>query len=403
MRDRIAFDIVISGGGLAGLIAALALGGQGYHVLCVDPQSRDEINAPYSDTRTTALLMPTIELLREWGIYDAIAAHAAPLKCMRILDISGEAPVGRDFKSSELDLDEFGMNVANAPLRRALLEQVDQSANSQIWAGASVRSMTSRSDEAIVEIIASDGKVSFVSAQLVIAADGRNSPLRDGAGIGTRTHAFGQTALTFAVSHPIPHDGVSTEIHQSGGPFTLVPLPQTEGPPRSSVVWMDDQDAQQRRMALDEAAFEEEIFARSGGEFGPLSLISPRQSWPIITRVAQRLWARRLVLMAEAAHVMPPIGAQGLNTSVADLRTLLTLLDQGLAPGSDALGKRYGQSRHLDVNFRVGGVSMLNHASQSGAPWFQALRRTGIETIHDVGLIRRSLMHLGLGVRSGAQ
>ena len=150
---------------------------------------------------------------------------------------------------------------------------------------------------------------------------------------------------------------------------------------------------------MSKALFEEAIFERSGGHFGPLELISPIHGWPMITQLAHQMWAKRLVLMAEAAHVMPPIGAQGLNTSIADIRTLLSLVERGKALGSDSLGRVYHQRRFADVSFRLSGVSALNHASQAQAPWFQSLRRQGIQAIHDVSFIRLTLMQLGLGSR----
>jgi 2-octaprenyl-6-methoxyphenol hydroxylase len=169
-------------------------------------------------------------------------------------------------------------------------------------------------------------------ARLVIAADGRNSAVREAAGIGVRTTRYGQKALAFAVTHPIPHENVSTEIHRSGGPFTLVPLPDYTGedgsraPPPPSSGW----SAGPRcggSWTLDTPAFEAEMTERSAHLFGPLTLVSRRTVWPIISQTARALCAERVALVAEAAHVVPPIGAQGLNMSLADIRTLLDLAE----------------------------------------------------------------------------
>ena len=162
-------------------------------------------------------------------------------------------------------------------------------------------------------------------ARLVIAADGRTSPVREAAKIPVKTTRYGQKALAFAVTHPIPHDNVSTEIHRSGGPFTLVPLPDYNGLPSSAVVWMERGAEVKRLAALETPEFEAEMTARSCALFGPLTLASRRTTWPIISQVAERMYGERIALVAEAAHVVPPIGAQGLNMSLGDMRVLLEL------------------------------------------------------------------------------
>ena len=128
--------------------------------------------------------------------------------------------------------------------------------------------------------------------------------MREAAGIGVHTKRYGQKALAFAVTHPEPHDNVSTEVHQTGGPFTLVPLPDHQGQPCSAVVWMDDGQKSLARCGAEIPAFEQEMTARSCGVLGPLTLASPRSIWPIISQRAERLSGERIALVAEAAHVL---------------------------------------------------------------------------------------------------
>jgi 2-octaprenyl-6-methoxyphenol hydroxylase len=196
--------------------------------------------------------------------------------------------------------------------------------------GIGTAQLLTRETEARVTL--SDG--ARLRARLVIAADGRNSAVREAAGIDVRTTRYGQKALAFAVTHPIPHENVSTEIHRSGGPFTLVPLPDYTGEdgiarPSSAIVWMERGPEVRRLMALDTPEFEAEMTERSAHLFGPLTLVSRRTVWPIISQTAEALSAERVALVAEAAHVVPPIGAQGLNMSLADIRTLLDLPEGG--------------------------------------------------------------------------
>ena len=239
-----------------------------------------------------------------------------------------------------------------------------------------------------------------VRARLVIAADGRNSSLRQAAGIGVSTTRYGQKALAFSVTHTEPHQNVSTEIHRSGGPFTLVPLPDHLGQPASAVVWMERGAEVQRLAALPEADFEEEMTRRSCGILGPLRLASPRSVWPIIAQIAARMAGQRLALLAEAAHVVPPIGAQGLNMSLADLGCLLDLARARNAdPGSAAVLEAYHAARHPDIALRLRGIDALNRASMLEEPLLRDLRAGALEALYSLSPIRKALMKTGLGLR----
>jgi len=239
-----------------------------------------------------------------------------------------------------------------------------------------------------------------VEARLVLAADGRNSPMREAAGIGVHTKRYGQKALAFAVTHQMPHENVSTEIHRSGGPFTLVPLPDYNGQPSSAIVWMERGPKALELLALDVAAFEVAMNRRSCGVLGDLKLASRRTIWPIISQSADRLSGQRLALMAEAAHVVPPIGAQGLNMSLNDLRCLLDLAEARRGDLGDAqMLEAYHKARIRDVKLRVQGIDLLNRTSMVGAQPLRDLRALGLNALYSLAPVRRNLMQMGLGVR----
>ncbi|SLN66703.1 UbiH/UbiF family hydroxylase [Roseisalinus antarcticus] len=393
-------DIFISGGGVAGLTAAAAFGAAGFRVVCADPAPPvTEALAEGADLRTTAFLQPARTLLEEAGIWPHLAPHATPLRIMRIVDAGGaepEARVTRDFDSADIGPEPFGWNLPNWLLRREILCHIDELGTVDFRPGTGFRSMLTRESEA--RVVLSDG--SRLRTRLVIGADGRDSPVREAAGIDARTYRYGQKAVTCAMTHNAPHDNISTEIHRTGGPFTLVPLPDHEGRPCSALVWMAPGAEVQRLIALPDAAFEAEATERSAGLYGPLSLVTRRTTWPIISRVAGRMSAERTALMAEAAHVMPPIGAQGLNTSLADLACLLGLVRAAPeALGTRAMLDRYHRRRHPDVLLRVQGIDALNRASMASAPALRDLRAAGIEALHGMAPVRRGLMRLGLGAR----
>ncbi|MDF1726367.1 MAG: UbiH/UbiF family hydroxylase [Sulfitobacter sp.] len=391
-------DILISGGGIAGLTAAAAFGTAGFRVICVDPSPPiTERDAEGADMRTTAMLQPAREVLREAGLWEALAPHGADLQIMRIVDAGGpeaEPRVTKEFRAAEISDLPFGWNFPNWLLRRELVKRLEALDSVDFRPGTGTTTLFTRTTEARVGL--TDG--SRVRARLVIAADGRNSPMRQAAGIGVKTRRYGQKALAFAVTHPIPHKMVSTEIHRTGGPFTLVPLPDHEGLPSSAVVWMDDGAKVMARAVMSVKDFEEEMSARSCFLFGPLTLASARNVWPIISQRAERLTGERLALIAEAAHVLPPIGAQGLNMSLRDLSTLLDLARAAPERLGDAeMLEAYHRARHGDIQLRVTGIDLLNRASQVSSPLARDARAAGLEALYSLPQVRRMLMQMGLG------
>lgn len=393
-------DILISGGGIAGLAAAAAFGTAGFSVICVDPSApvtnREEAGA---DLRTTAFLQPSRLVLEAAGLWDRLAPHATPLQTMRIIDAGGPLPEARlikDFNAEEVSDLPFGWNLPNWLLRREMAARLAELPNVAFRPGIATTHLLTRERGARATL--SDG--SRIRARLVIAADGRGSTMRDALGIRVTTTRFGQKALAFAVTHAEPHNNISTEVHRAGGPFTLVPLPNHEGKPASAVVWMHEGPEIARLAALPVPEFEAEMTARSAGVLGPLTLASRLTIWPIICQIADRMAGERTALMAEAAHVVPPIGAQGLNMSLADLRTLLDLATarpEGL--GDAAMLEDYHRARHREVQVRVAGVEMLNRASMLGAQGLRDLRAGALNALYSFAPVRQTLMKAGLGVR----
>ena len=393
-------DILISGGGVAGLTAAALFGQAGFSVLCVDPAPPvTEREADGADLRTTAFLQPAQALLDRAGLWQRLAPHAMPLQVMRIVDAGGETPeprIVKEFDAADISERPFGWNLPNWLLRREMVAHLQTLPSVTFRPGTATTTLLTREREAIVGL--SDG--TRVRARLVIAADGRGSPIREAAGVGVKTTRYGQKALAFAVTHPIPHENVSTEIHRSGGPFTLVPLPDHAGRPSSAIVWMEEGPEVARLAALPVAEFEAEMSARSCHLFGPLTLASRRTVWPIISQIANAMYAERVALVAEAAHVVPPIGAQGLNMSLGDMRVLLDLAEA--APerlGERAMLETYHRRRHLEVQVRVRGIDVLNRASMMRAQPLRDARAQALNAIYSLAPVRKTLMQMGLGAR----
>jgi len=390
-------DVLIAGAGPAGLIAACAFATAGHGVLLIDPAAPVTSEAlPGADLRSTAFLTPSLAVLRAAGLWDRLAPEAMPLQVMRIIDAGGAEPQPRltaAFDAAEIGPEPFGWNVPNWLIRREALARLSELPGVRFLPGVALNDLTLRDDAAFVTL--SDGRQ--IAARLLVGADGRASRVRDLAKVGVRTWRYGQKALALAVTHERPHGNVSTEIHRSGGPFTLVPLPDRDGKPASAVVWLERGPEALRLAALPKDAFSQALNARSAGVLGHLTPVTPRQVWPIISQLADRFTAPRTALIAEAAHVVPPIGAQGLNMSLADLSELLEVSRTGLGE-RDGLAA-YDRRRRPDALARLLGIDALNRASIAGARPLRDLRAAGLGLLHGLAPLRRMAMRAGLGFR----
>lgn len=383
-------DILVVGGGLAGLIAAAALADTGASILVVD---RHE-DAP-RDPRSTAYLQPARAVLQAAGVWDDLAPRATPLAQLRVVDTSGTPPVIAESRTFSPEGDgPFGWNLPNEATRATLTVRLSALPNVAFRRGHSVVGLLTR--DRVARVSLSDG--SRVAARLVIAGDGKSSALRSLCGIDVQTTRYGQKALAFRVTHTAPHHNISTEVYASGGAFTLVPLPDENGTAASAVVWMSDGPEAQRLHLLDNAALSIAATERSAGAQGDLTVTGPRAVFPVLSQRATALTARRVALIGEAAHAMPPIGAQGLNTSLADIAALVDIA--GASPkdlGSDEVLNHYAAARTRDIAARMAAIDLFNRVCRSGHGWTRRARIAGLRLVHDVEPLRRSIIRAGLG------
>jgi len=399
--ERIETDILVAGGGVAGLCATAAFAAAGFDTICVDPVPPvTDINAAGADLRSTAFLLPSVALLKQSGLWQRLDKYAAPLRIMRIVDSGGENHGIREqanFDAHDIDREAFGYNLPNWLLRREMVAHVTELPTARLESPVKVNRITPRTNEALVNL--SDGRQ--VCAKMVVAADGRNSLIREQLGIDIKSWRYGQKALVFNVRCEYPHENVSTEIHRSGGPFTLVPLPDQDGVHHCAVVWMDTGANADSLQKMPEAEFNAALNLRACGVVGKLELASKRILWPIIAQRASYLYGPRTALLAEAAHVIPPIGAQGLNMSLADLAALVRLTtearDTGKDFGAPEVLKEYHSTRWPDMAARIKGVDVLNRAAMAESQNLRDLRRTGLKMLYGLDPLRKAAMKAGLG------
>lgn len=384
MSDQ-SVQVVVVGGGPAGLTAAIALAAAGVETALVAAP------AP-ADNRTTMLLTGSVAALEALGVWARCRADAAPLRVMRIVDDTRRLIRAPEvaFAAAEIGHEAFGYNIENRHLIAALEARAREiPALARIAAAADAVEI----DDARVTLRA--GKVA-VRARLAIGADGRNSRVRAAAGIETEGWSYPQTALTFNLAHSRPHGDASTEFHTESGPFTLVPLPGR----RSSLVWVVEPAEAERLQALDDAALGAEIERRSHSILGKIAVEPGHGAFPLSTATAKQFGARRVALIGEAAHVIPPIGAQGLNLGLRDAAMIAELTADahrvGEDVGADALTQRYDRLRRGDVASRTVAVDLLNRSLLTDFLPAQGARGLGLYLMDRIAPLRRAVMREGV-------
>ena len=388
-----AADVLVAGAGLAGLAAAFGFARAGFDVVMSGASERT------GRGRTVALLDPSVAFLDLLGLWTRLRTEAAPLSSLRLIDDTGTLfpPRPVEFHAAEIGLDAFGWNIENDRMAETLadearrvpgLERVADSVAAYDFAASPARARLE------------DGRT--ISARLVIGADGRDSKARRAAGLEARVHAYGQSALTVFLSHRLPHRGFSTEFHTPGGPFTLVPLPASAAAPhRSSLVWvMTDKDAR-RRAALDNKALADEIERQAQSLLGAMRIEGERGIFPMTRQIVPRIVAGRLALVGDAAHVFPPLGAQGLNLGLRDVQAIIACAVEAREAGRDIGGPEtlsaYERSRRSDIVLRTGMVDGLNRALLAHFAPADFARGAALAALTAIGPLRRLVMREGLG------
>ena len=385
-------SIAVVGTGLAGLAAALALATLGVPVVLVG--ARFGAAEARRDRRSTALFGPSVDLLSRLSVVGMLDPAPVPLTGLRLLDATDSvfrAPAIL-FEAREVGVDAFGLNVENSALLLTLAEAAANAPGIE-WRETTAVSLATDESGARLELAGGE----FIEAALVIGADGEGSLCRAAAGIEARRWGYPQVAIAGRFDHRLAHRNISTELHRRAGPLTTVPLAGNA----SSLVWVERPEVAEALLALDDAGFAAALDKALGGVLGDVTAVGARVGFPLSGVTAGRLGARRVALVGEAAHRLPPIGAQGLNLGLRDVAWLADLVTDAVMSGSDPgapqLLRDYDRARRSDVASRTAIVDGLNRSLI--ADWLPAdmARSAGLAALKTIGPLRRLFMREGMG------
>lgn len=396
------YDVILSGGGLVGLSLAIALADAGLEVAVVDRLDPATVVDEPFDGRASAIARGSQHVLAATGVWQHVGSEAAPILDIRVSDGKVGRPPSRLFV--HFDADEFGEGpmgwiVENRIMRRALHARARELPNLTLFAPASLERAERREEAAFA--LLSNGQ--SLKAPLLIAAEGRNSPLRQSAGIAVTRWDYPQSGIVCTLYHEYDHAGTAHEHFLPAGPFAVLPLTDDErGRHRSSIVWTEKREMVETFMALDDVAFAAEVQRRFGDGLGKITVEGYRWSYPLSLMHAERYYARRLALVGDTAHGVHPIAGQGFNLGLRDVAALAECIVEarrlGLDIGSEPVLARYQRWRRFDNVLMLTATDSFNRLFSNDLPPIRLARNLGMEAVNRIGPARRFFMRHAMGL-----
>jgi 2-octaprenyl-6-methoxyphenol hydroxylase len=381
-------DVIIFGGGLVGLALASALDSSGLSIILVDPADPAQRTGAAFDGRTSAVSSSSMRMLEAIGVAGHLAEPGCPI--WRIAVADGLEPGALHFDPD--DGEPLGFMHENRHLRVAL--QARAEAGKDIWPMWKSRVSSADRGEAGVIVALEDGRK--LHAPLLVAADGRNSPTRESAGINVARWKYDHHAIVSVIRHESPHEHVAYEIFYPTGPFALLPMNDDAGGHRSAIVWSVPEVDAAGWLSLSDADFAAEAQAAMGGFLGEIAMLAPRSSYPLGFHHAAQMTAQRLALVGDAAHAIHPIAGQGLNLGFRDVAALAEVLVEGarlgLDPGDRQLLDRYQRWRSLDALSVAFATDTLTRIYGVPGKTASAVRRFGMGLVRRISPLRNRLM-----------
>ena len=394
-------DVLICGGGISGLLTAKSLVNLGLSVVCLEKNSGAlKSKEVMADGRSTALLQPSIDFLSDLGLWKNLRPKAQGLEALILCNLNPENHTideSCEFSAHDLNLENFGFNVTNDFLTSELKKSLATENKFLFLGNVTIQNLVQRSKE----IIVLTNQQQRISSKLIIGADGKNGSLRELANIGIYGIDYNQQALVFSIDHEFNHKARSLEIYESGGPCTLVPNKTNKADGySSSVVLMQKSKEIRETMHLDKEEISAFVTKRTGMLLGECEVKTGIRKFPVISQISKKFTGERLLLLAESAHVMPPIGAQGLNCSIQDIRILTDIIALKIKGDKDFGSKdvlhSYESARGNQIRSRMLGIHVLNKVSMHGNGLTLAIRKLGLRALSKNVDFRKIVMNLGM-------
>ncbi|WP_267389637.1 UbiH/UbiF/VisC/COQ6 family ubiquinone biosynthesis hydroxylase [Sphingomonas sp. GC_Shp_3] len=382
-------DVIILGGGLVGSALAVALSAHGLGAIVIDIADPEVILAAGFDGRASAIASAPHRMLGAIGVLDRLAGAGCPIQGIRVSD--GLDPGKLDFTPQDGET-ALGTMFENRLLRRALFEAAQAAPGVEVR--MKTRAVSTVRDAHGVTVTLDSGDV--IRAPLLIAAEGRNSPTRESAGLKVACWQYDHSAIVTSLHHEHSHENIAFEIFYPQGPFAILPLNDDAEGHRSAIVWSVKRHEAPGMVKLSERGFLAECDKKMGGFLGRLGPLGNRWSYPLGFHHAATITAERLALVGDAAHGIHPIAGQGVNVGFRDVATLVEVLVEGKRTGLDLgdpqLLARYERWRSLDTFMVAAATDGLTRLFGIPGKTANAARRFGLAAVDRLPPLKNRFM-----------
>lgn len=387
MKNPLKYDVAIVGAGLVGASLAAALKDSGLSIALIEAGVPQEPSASQDiwDSRIYAISPGSRSFLEQTGAWQRIDKdRIAPVEAMRIF---GDSDSRLDLTAYQAGVAELACILENSALQHALWQQLQQQENLTLYCPARCAKLTRGDECAAIEL--EDGRT--LTANLIVGADGRNSWVRNQAGIGAAPIDYRQHGVVANFACERPHRGIAHQWFCEDGILALLPLPGK----RVSMVWSVAPETSATLLSLAPEALACRVAAASQHMLGELTVITNAAAFPLRLLTLPQISSQRVALIGDAAHNMHPLAGQGVNTGFRDAQQLAQLLiarDGYSDCGDAALLRRYDRKRSEDIRTMQATTYGLKNLFCNDDPLLRMLRNAGLNAVDRLVPVKKLLM-----------